>query len=165
MLVGGVVLSFVAVLLWLKHRPEIQVSSARPTTVAVIPFQNVGPDKDTDFLRLALPDEIATALSYVHSLSIRPFTTTSKYGGPTLDLQQAGREMRVTDIVTGHYMKEGDQLQVTLEAVDVENNRTVWRDTLNVAALDMIRLCSQITDRVRQGLVPALGATSSGESG
>ena len=34
-----------------------------------------------DFLRLALPDEIATALSYVHSLSIRPFATTSKYNG------------------------------------------------------------------------------------
>ncbi|OLE71928.1 MAG: hypothetical protein AUI36_01805 [Cyanobacteria bacterium 13_1_40CM_2_61_4] len=82
-----------------------------------------------------------------------------------MDLQQAGREMRVTDIVTGHYMKEGDQLQVTLEAVDVENNRTVWRDTLNVAALDMISMRSQITAQVRQGLVAALGATSSGESG
>src|SRR5207245_8467235 len=128
-------------------------------------FQNLGSEKDTDFLRLALPDEIATALSYVNSLCIRPSTTTSKYGGPTLDLQQAGREMRVTDIVTGHYMKEGDQLQVTLEAVDVENNRTVWRDTLNVAALDMISMRSQITAKVRQGLVPALGATSSGESG
>jgi tetratricopeptide (TPR) repeat protein len=56
-------------------------------------------------------------------------------------------------------------LQVTLEAVDVENNRTLWRDTLNVAALDMIAMRGQITAKVRQGLVPALGATSSGESG
>jgi hypothetical protein len=31
----------------------------------VLPFQNAGSDKDTDFLRLALPDEIATTLSYV----------------------------------------------------------------------------------------------------
>src|SRR2546425_8281895 len=125
----------------------------------------MGADKDTDFLRLALPDEVATTLSYVRSLSIRPFATTSKYTAANLDLQQAGREMHVTDIVTGHYMKEGDQLQVTLEAVDVENNRTVWRDTLNVAALDMISMRSQITAKVRQGLVPALGATSSDESG
>ena len=140
-LVGVLAVALIAVLLWqARHRTASPVSSANPTTVAVLPFQNLGSDKDTDFLRLALPDEIATALSYVHSLSIRPFTTTSKYSGPTLDLQQAGREMRVTDIVTGHYMKEGDQLQVTLEAVDVENNRTVWRDTLNVAALDMISM-------------------------
>jgi len=161
-----VIVGIIALVLWQARRHAASsVSSANPTTVAVLPFQNLGSDKDTDFLRLALPDEIATALSYVRSLSIRPFATTNKYGGPSLDLQQAGREMRVTDIVTGHYLKEGDQLQVTLEAVDVENNRTVWRDTLNVAALDMIAMRSQIEAKVRQGLVPALGATSSGESG
>ena len=160
MLVGVVVLSFVAVLLWLKHRPEIQVSSARPTTVAVIPFQNVGPDKDTDYLRLALPDEIATALSYVHSLSIRPFATTSKYLSQDLDLQKAGQEMHVSNIITGHYRKEGTELQVILEAVDVENNRTLWRDTLNVPALDLISMREQVTAKVRQGLVPMLGGGS-----
>ena len=140
--------------------------AASPTTVAVLPFQNMSADRDVDFLRLALPDEIATALSYAHSLTIRPFATTSKYTAAGLDLQQAGHEMHVTDIVTGHYLKEGEQLQITLEAVDVENNRTLWRDTLNVAAPDMIAMRSQITAKVRQGLVPALGAgTESAEAG
>jgi TolB-like protein/predicted Ser/Thr protein kinase len=140
--------------------------SVAPTTVAVLPFQNVGGDKAVDFLSLAMPDEIATALSYVHTLSIRPFATTSKYTAAGLDLQQAGREMHVTDIVTGHYLKEGDQLQITLEAIDVENNRTLWRDTLNVAAPDMIAMRGQIAEKVRQGLVPALGAgTDSTETG
>jgi TolB-like protein len=155
-----------AVFFWLSKRQNTPAaSSANPTTIAVLPFQNMGADKDTDFLRLALPDEIATALSYVHSLSIRPFATTSKYTAAGLDMQQVGREMRVTDVVTGHYLKEGDQLQITLEAVDVENNRTLWRDTLNVAAPDMIAMRGQITAKVRQGLVPALGAgVDSGET-
>ena len=159
-LIGVVVLSLVAVLMWLKSRPETHVSSAKPTTVAVIPFQNVGTDKDTDYLRLALPDEIATALSYVHSLSIRPFATTSKYLSQDLDLQKAGQEMHVSNIVTGHYRKEGSELQVILEAVDVENNRTLWRDTLNVPALDLISMREQVTAKVRQGLVPMLGGGS-----
>ena len=147
-----------------RHLPP-SVTSANPTTVAVLPFQNMSADKDTDFLRLALPDEIANSLSYVRALSIRPFATTSKYTGAGLDLQQVGHEMHVTDIVTGHYMKEGNQLQITLEAVDVENNRTLWRDTLSAAAPDMIAMRSQITAKVRQGLVPALGAgTDSSET-
>ena len=165
---GAIVLLLViAFALWeVRHRTGSSPGAAPPTTVAVLPFQNMGADKDTDFLRLALPDEVATTLSYVRSLSIRPFATTSKYTAANLDLQQAGREMHVTDIVTGHYLKEGDQLQITLEAVDVENNRTRWRDTLNVAALDMISMRGQITAKVRQGLVPALGAsTGSAEAG
>jgi serine/threonine protein kinase/tetratricopeptide (TPR) repeat protein len=156
-----------AALFWfVKQRSAPVVVTASQRTVAVLPLQNLGSDKDVDFLRLALADEIATALSYVRSLSIRPFATTSKYDSPTLDLQEAGRAMHVTDVVTGHYMKEGDQLQITLEAVDVADNRTLWRDTMTVSAPDMIAMRSQITAKVRQGLVPALGAgTDSGETG
>src|ERR1700722_5601563 len=141
-----------------KHRETPVQSSANPTTVAVLPFQNMSSDQDVDYLRLALPDEIATALSYGRSLSIRPFATTSKYNGANVDLEQAGKEMRVSNIVTGHYLKEGDQLQITLEAVDVANNRTVWRDTMNIGAADKIAMRTQITAKVRSGLIPALGA-------
>jgi len=96
----------------------------------------------------------------VQSFSIRPFATTSKYKDVNADLQQAGRDMGVTSIVTGHFLKEGDQLEVTLEAVDIANNRSVWRETITATASDRIAMREQITSRVRQGLVPALGAAS-----
>ena len=155
-----------AILWFFKQRPATAVSTAGQKTIAVLPLQNIGADKDLDFLRLALADEIATSLSYVRSLTIRPFATTSKYDSPTLDLQEAGRAMHVTDVITGHFLKEGSQLQITLEAVDVENNRTLWRDTMTVAAPDMIAMRGEITSKVRQGLVPALGAgTDSADAG
>jgi eukaryotic-like serine/threonine-protein kinase len=165
--VGVIAVIVVAVSLWRSRHPTFTpVDSANPKAIAVLPFQNAGSDKDADFLQLALPDEIATALSYVPSFSIRPFATTSKYKGSNLDLQQAGREMGVTSIVTGHYLTEGDQLEITLEAVDVANNRSVWRNNINVAASDKIAMREQITSRVRQGLVPVLGGLSaSGEGG
>ncbi len=158
-----VLLGFV---LWqARHRTAFQASSGNPITVAVLPFQNSGSDKDTDFLRLALPDEIANTLSYSRALSIRPSATTSKYVGPDLDVQKAGREMQVSDIVTGHYLKEGNQLQVTLEAVNVDENRVIWRDTLTASTPDMIAMREQVTAKVRQGLLPALGGTTPVETG
>jgi TolB-like protein/Tfp pilus assembly protein PilF len=128
--------------------------------VAVLPFQNVGSDKSIDFLRLALPDEITTILSSTRSLSIRPFATTSKYIEPNLDLQKAGQEMRVASIVTGHFLKAGEQLQITLEAVEVENNRLLWRDALNVPAQNMVAMQEQIAARARGGLAPVLGSSA-----
>ena len=163
---AGMAAVLLAILYWQTRRPAAPVaSSANARTVAVLPFQNIGADKDLDFLRLALADEIATSLSYVRTLSIRPFATTSKYDSPTLDLQEAGHAMHVMDVVTGHYLKEGSQLQITLEAIDVENNRTLWRDTMTVAAPDMIAMRGQITAKVRQGLVPALGAGTDSAEG
>jgi serine/threonine protein kinase len=164
---AAVAVMMLAALFWFgKQRSAPVAITASQKTVAVLPLQNLGSEKDVDFLRLALADEIATSLSYVRSLTIRPFATTSKYDSPNVDLQEAGKAMHVTDVVTGHYMKEGDQIQITLEAVDIAENRTVWRDTMTVAAPDMIAMRSQITAKVRQGLVPALGGgTDSGEAG
>jgi len=155
-----------AALYWQTRKPTKPLgTSVGPRTVAVLPLQNLGAEKDLDFLRLGLADEIATSLSYVRSLTIRPFATTSKYDSPTLDVQEAGHAMHVTDVVTGHFLKEGSQLQITLEAIDVENNRTEWRDTMTVAAPDMIAMRGQITAKVRQGLVPALGAGTDSAEG
>src|SRR6516165_6973243 len=110
---GVIAVTVIALFLWQsRHSQASPVSSVNSQAIAVLPFQNAGSDKDTDFLRLALPDEIANALSYVPSFSIRPFASTSKYNGPNLDLQQAGREMGVTTIVTGHYLTDGNQLEV-----------------------------------------------------
>jgi serine/threonine protein kinase len=82
--IGVIAAIAVTVFLWQSRHPAVPtVDSANPKAIAVLPFQNAGSDKDTDFLRLALPDEIATTLSYVQSFSIRPFATTSKYNGTT----------------------------------------------------------------------------------
>ena len=165
--VAALVVVLLAVAGWYFRKPTSPTanSGAGAKTLAVIPLQNMGGDKDLDFLRLALADEIATSLSYVQALSIRPFSTTAKYDSPTVDVQQAGQAMHVSDVVTGHFLKEGSQLQITLEAVDVENNRTIWRDTMNVAAPDLIAMRSEITAKVRQGLIPALGAGTNAAEG
>jgi TolB-like protein/predicted Ser/Thr protein kinase len=162
---GAVAVIVLAFVLWrMQHQAAPAGGSAAPKTLAVLPLQNLGADKDLDFLRLGLADEIATSLSYVRDLTIRPFATTQKYDSPTVDLQEAGKAMHVTDVVTGHFLKEGPQLQITLEAVDIAGNRTIWRDTMTVAAPDMIAMRGEITAKVRQGLVPALGVgTESGD--
>jgi serine/threonine protein kinase len=82
-LAGVLVTAIVGVVFWQSTRGRTpSVPASIPTTVAVLPFQNATSDKDTDFLRLALPDEIATRLSTEQHLSIRPFSTTSKYIDP-----------------------------------------------------------------------------------
>jgi eukaryotic-like serine/threonine-protein kinase len=52
------------------HR-QSSPSGPRLKTVAVLPFQNTGSDHSLDFLNQAIPDEIATSLSYARSLSVR----------------------------------------------------------------------------------------------
>jgi TolB-like protein/tRNA A-37 threonylcarbamoyl transferase component Bud32/Flp pilus assembly protein TadD len=145
-----------------SHRRPASTSTASgaPVTLAVLPFQNLGGDPSIDYLRLALPDEVVTTLSYIPTLAIRPFASTQKYAKGDVDPQAAGRELRVADVLTGHFQKEGDQLRVTLEVVDTESNRLLWRDSSSAAANDLIGLRQTISDRLRQGLFPLVGGSA-----
>jgi len=67
----------------------------RQQAVAILPLQNTNASNDLDFLRIGLADEIATTLSYVPALSIRPSVMSNRYAGPNVDVRKAAREMRV----------------------------------------------------------------------
>jgi len=160
---AAVLLVLIGLVLWRWREasaPAAGKVSAAPVTIAVLPFQNLGADKGEDFLRMALPDEVATTLSSVRTLSIRPFATTGKYARADVDLQQAGKDMHVGRIVTGHYQRVRNTLRLTLEAVDVGDDRVLWQETMDLPAEDLVATREQITSKVRQGLIPALGATS-----
>jgi serine/threonine protein kinase len=165
-LAGAVVVA--ASLAWFFARRPASPSTAAAraqTSIAVLPFQNLGADKSTDFLKLALPDEIVTTLSYAPALAIRPFAATRKFDKPETDPQSAGRELKVDRVLTGHYLREAERLQVTLEVMDTEKNQVVWRDTLSGSGQDLIGLQRQITGRLNEGLLPLLGATSGAAEG
>ena len=146
---------------WLSHHRADGAGGARSQrTIAVLPFQNLAGDASQDYLRLALPDEVVTTLSYSPALAVRPFASTQKYAKADVDPQAAGRELRVADVLAGHFQQEGDQLRVTLEVIDTDSNRLLWRDTSSAARGDAIALRQQIGQRLRQGLFPILGAAA-----
>jgi hypothetical protein len=65
--------------------------------------------------------------------------------------------LRVGRLLMGHYMRQGDQLTVTLEAVDVATDRLIWETTINGKVDDLIGLQQQMNMQVQNGLLPALG--------
>ncbi len=138
---------------------ELGVESAT-RTVAVLPFVNLGADESLDYLRLAVPDEIATSLSRGSGLAIRPFSTTSRLDVATRDPLEIGRELGVANVITGQYFKEGDQLSLTLEAIDVAGNKVIWRDSAVVGSDELLSLRQEVAASVGEDLMPLLDPTA-----
>ena len=133
---AAVLLAALAVGLAVYRRRTNQI----PSPVAILPFQNVGSNQSLDYLRSALPDEVANTLSAARSLVVRPLAATSRYSDPSIDLRKAAHDLNVNRVVTGHFVLAGDQLQLTMEAVDTDENRVLWHDTVNVSANNLLVL-------------------------
>jgi TolB-like protein/predicted Ser/Thr protein kinase len=143
---------------WFKHRAAANLEAGN--RVAVLPLQNMNGDMAVDYLRFALADEITSVLTYSRTLDVRPSAVTRKYVNSDLDPQRVGHELHVGSVLTGHYLKQGDRLLITLEAIDANSDRVVWQSNFEAPAQNMIALQQQLTNQVRQGLLPILGAAN-----
>ncbi len=143
---------------WFRHRrlpPPPQVAKG---TIAVLPLQNMTNDGNLEYLRFALADEIASVLTYNQGLDVRPTGSTRKYANADVDPQQAGREQHVANVITGHYMRQGNRIMVTLQAVDVGANSVTWQSPpITAPSQDFIALQDALSKQVRSGLLPKLG--------
>jgi eukaryotic-like serine/threonine-protein kinase len=142
---------------WYKHR-ELANAEQR-NAIAVLPLQNMNGDFNVDYLRFALADELTSVLTYSRTLEVRPSSVTRRYVALDLDPKKVGQELRVGRILTGSFRKQGDQLLVTLEAIDVPTDRLLWQTTVTEKAENLIGLQEQLTTQVQHGLLPILGGT------
>ena len=143
---------------WYKHR---EVANAeQQNAIAVLPLQNLSGDINTDYLRFALADELSSVLTYSRSLEVRPSSVTRKYDSPDVDPKKVGQQLRVGRLLQGHFIKQGEQLTVTLEAIDVSTERLLWQGTATGKADDLIGLREQLTNQVQHGLLPILGGAA-----
>src|SRR5713101_5749511 len=158
----GVVALLVTVLAavgaWVFKQRKVASAAAAKNTIAVLPLQNMNGDISVEFLRFALADELANTLTYTRTLDVRPSSITRKYVANDVDPQQVGREVHVANILTGHFLKQGDRLLVTLEAIEVDGNRLRWQSNVTAPADDLIALQAGMAAQVRNGLLPSLGA-------
>jgi TolB-like protein len=143
---------------WLKHR---EVANAElKDAIAVLPLQNMNGDISVDYLRFALADELTSVLTYSRSLEVRPSSVTRKYVELDLDPHKVGQQLRVGRLLTGHFLKQAEQLTVTLEAIDVASDRLLWQGSATASVNDLISMQSQLSTQVQQGLLPALGVAA-----
>ena len=138
------------------HSSNVPIAHATRKVIAVLPFSNEGAGADFDYLRYAIANDLVTDLTYAPSVTVRPFASTSRYGSQPADPAALGKELRVTHVLAGGFLKDKQNLRVNLELVDVAQNQPVWREEVTVSPQDLVALHDQLAVRAAQGLLPAI---------
>jgi tetratricopeptide (TPR) repeat protein len=84
---------------------------------------------------------------------------SQRFSGQNSDPHEAGHQLRVSNVVTGHFIRQANRLAVTLETIDISTDAIVWRGSFEVFTEDKLKLRSEVTNILQKGLLPALGVT------
>jgi DNA-binding winged helix-turn-helix (wHTH) protein/TolB-like protein len=120
--------------------------------LAILPFQNLKPNPNSDFLGFSLADAIITKLGYVSALNVRPSSSVQKYRDQAIDPQKVATELNVDTLLTGTFIREGDELRITSQLIDVRTQNILWRDTFDLK-YDKLRT---VQDSVAQQIINGL---------
>ncbi len=124
--------------------------------LAVLPFRNLKPDANTDFLGFSLADAVITKLNYVNSLTVRPSAYVDKYRNNEIDPQRVANELSVDTLLTGTYLKEGDDLRINLQLIDLKSNQVLWSEPLNLKYEKLLIIQDRVTQEVIRRLSVSL---------
>ncbi len=144
-IVGGVFAIFF-------RRPGAAGTQARPRTLAILPFRNLRQDPSLDYLGFSLSDAVITELSSVNGLIVRPSSSIYAYRNQAIDPQKAGQELNVGTLLTGGFIKDGDDLRITAQLIDLKPNRILWRDTIDVKFDKLLTVQDRVSREIVKGL-------------
>jgi len=116
--------------------------------LAILPFSNIRPDKETDFLGYALSDEIINRLGYLKSLIVRPATAVRQYKGKEVTPEKVGIELDVNLILTGSYLRDKNRLRLNTELMDISKKELVWSKSMTVDYNDIFAIQDSVANSI-----------------
>ena len=143
----GVLIGNIGPKLFKNYKPIVQVSN-EIQKLAILPFSNIRPDNETDFLGYALSDEIINRLSYLKSLIVRPATAVRQYRGQEVAPEKIGKDLDVDLILTGSYLRNEDRLRLNTELMDITRKELVWSKSMTVDYDDIFAIQDSVASSV-----------------
>jgi serine/threonine-protein kinase len=141
--------------------------SARPApasgpSLAVLPFQNIGP-ADDEYFAQGVSDELTSRLTSIAGVRVMSAGSMRSYRNSGRTRDQIGRELGVEYLLDGHVRWDradtaARRVRVTVELVRMRDGSSVWADHYETKAEDLFSVEGQIGERVASALEVALAA-------
>jgi TolB-like protein len=88
-------------------------------SIAVLPFADMSPSKDQEYLSDGIAEEIRSSLARVEGLRVAGRTSSTYFKGKNARVADIGRELNVGAVLEGGVRRDGDRIRITATIVNV----------------------------------------------
>jgi adenylate cyclase len=149
-----------------RSAPDGQGASSASVTrdsIAVLPFVNMSPDPENEFLADGITEEIINALSQIEQLHVAARTSSFFFKGKHIDMRQIGEQLNVRAVVEGSVRKAGDYLRITAQLVNVADGYHLWSNRYDCEMKDVFAIQDEVARSIANRLTITLGERSQQE--
>ena len=132
--------------------PARRGGSAERGALAVIPFDNISPDPETDYFSDGLTEELTARLSTLSEIELVSRWATKQLKERKHDVRDIGSELGARYIVGGSVRRFQDSVRITVQLVDVQTNRQLWGNTYKGKLDDIFDIQEQVAQQIVEAL-------------
>jgi TolB-like protein/Tfp pilus assembly protein PilF len=118
------------------------------TSIAVLPFADMSPDRDQDYLCEGLAEELINALTHIDGLRVASRTSSFQFRNTGADIREVGRQLSVGALLEGSVRKVDDRLRVTVQLIEVASGYHRWSQRFDRKLDDVFAIQDEIAESV-----------------
>ncbi|HCW09375.1 MAG TPA: hypothetical protein DGG95_18625 [Cytophagales bacterium] len=117
-------------------------------SIAVLPFVDMSPGKDQEYLGDGIAEDIITALSRIKGLKVIGRTSSFQFKGEKTDLRDVGEKLNVFNVLEGSVMKSGNKIRITAQLINVSDGVQIWSERFDREMDDIFAIHDEISKAI-----------------
>ena len=136
----------------LQHLPDVSPTGDEEKSIAVLYFENMSPEKESDYFCAGMTEDIITDLSKIKQLKVVSRSDVAAFRHKEINSRQIGQTLRVTHMLEGSVRKSGSKMRITAQLVDVRNGFHLWADRYDRLVEDIFDVQTEVAQKIAEAL-------------
>jgi adenylate cyclase len=114
-------------------------------SIAVLPFNDLSPEKDHAYFGEGIAEELLGALAKVDGLRVAARRSSFWFKGKEAELAEIAAKLNVDHVLEGSVRRDGNRVRVTAELINACDGFTIWSETFEREMHGIFALQDDIT--------------------
>ncbi|MGE5836703.1 MAG: TPR end-of-group domain-containing protein, partial [Acidobacteriota bacterium] len=123
-----------------------------PASVAVTYFENLSREKDDEYFRDGMTEDIITELSKIKHLRVFPRPEMLAYRDKPTAPAQIGHDLDAAYVLSGSLRRAGNRLRITAQLIETRSRHSVWVERYDREMADVFEVQDEIARKIAQAL-------------
>jgi len=121
-------------------------------SVAVLYFENLSGNKEDEYFRDGITEDVITELSKIKDLRLFSRSAVLPYREKTVSAAQVGQELKATYVLEGSLRRAGNRLRLSAQLVESSTGHAIWAERYDRQMEDVFAIQDEIARSITQAL-------------
>ncbi|MCI0405628.1 MAG: protein kinase [candidate division Zixibacteria bacterium] len=135
-----------------KELEEPKKGKKEKKAVAVLYFENLSQDPDSDYFCAGMTEDIITDLSKIESVRVASRNAVLPYKDKPVDVLELGKNLSLNAVLQGSFRKLGNRIRISAQLIDAAEGFNLWAERYDRELTEVFALQEEIAKNIASAL-------------